>query len=87
METRLRTGRQCSVPSTDNEGNFFLRLCAQAALRPIQSTIQRIQGALTLGGKGTERESDHPPPSSAEVKNAMSHTHTQPIRLHGVVLS
>jgi len=34
------------------------------------------------GGKA-----DHSPPSSAEVKNAWSYTSTNPICLHGVVLS
>jgi hypothetical protein len=33
------------------------------------------------------READHSAPSSAEVKNALSYTSTQSIRLNGVVLS
>jgi len=33
------------------------------------------------------RESDHSPPSGAEVNNAWSYTSTPPIGLHGVVLS
>jgi len=32
------------------------------------------------------READHSPPSSAEVKNAWSHTSTPAIRLYSVVL-
>jgi len=32
-------------------------------------------------------ETDHSPPSSAEVKNAWSYTSTTPVRLRGVVLS
>jgi hypothetical protein len=36
--------------------------------------------------KRPEREADHSPPSSAEVKNAWSYTSTTKIRLHGVVL-
>jgi hypothetical protein len=32
------------------------------------------------------RETDHSPPSSAEVKNALSCTFTPPIHLHRVVL-
>jgi hypothetical protein len=32
------------------------------------------------------READHPPPSSAEVKNECSYASTPPVRLHGVVL-
>jgi hypothetical protein len=36
--------------------------------------------------KRPEREVDHSPLSSAEVKNARSCTSTPPIRLYGVVL-
>jgi hypothetical protein len=43
--------------------------------------------ALSLGVKRSEREADHSPPSSAEVKNASSYTSTPPIRIHGMVLS
>jgi hypothetical protein len=39
-----------------------------------------------LWGRRPGRETDHSPPSSAEVKNAWSYTSTSPIRLHGVVL-
>jgi len=45
------------------------------------------RGALSLGVKQLGHEADHSPPSSAEVKNAWSYTSTQPICLHGVVLS
>jgi hypothetical protein len=38
------------------------------------------------GVKQPEREADHSPPSSVEVKNAWSYTSTPPVRLHGVVL-
>jgi hypothetical protein len=39
------------------------------------------------GVKWPEREADHSPPSTAEVKNAWSYTSTPSIRLHGVVPS
>jgi hypothetical protein len=39
------------------------------------------------GVKQSGHETDHSPPSSAEVKNAWSYTSTHPIRLHGVVLN
>jgi len=42
---------------------------------------------LVLGVKRPVRETDHSPPSSAEIKNAWSYTPTSPTRLHGVVLS
>jgi len=43
--------------------------------------------AITPKVKGPDREVDHSPPSSSEVKNAWSYTSTPPIRLHGVVLN
>jgi hypothetical protein len=49
--------------------------------------IQCVPGDFFLGVKRPGRETDHSPPSSAEVKNAWSYTSTPPIRLHGVVLS
>jgi hypothetical protein len=39
-----------------------------------------------MGMKWTGCEVDHPPQSSAEVKNAWSYTSTPAMRLHGVVL-
>jgi len=45
-------------------------------------------GAPSLGVKQPGCETDHSPPSNAEVKkNAWSYTSTPAIRLHGVVLS
>jgi hypothetical protein len=35
----------------------------------VQFSVQRVQGAVSFGVKLQERESDHSPPSSAEVKN------------------
>jgi hypothetical protein len=37
-------------------------------LGPIQPPIQWVPGALSLGVKLPEREADHSPPSSAEIK-------------------
>jgi hypothetical protein len=51
-----------------------------------QPPIQWVPGVLSLGVKRPGSEADHSPPSSAEVKNAWSHTSTPPIHLHGVVL-
>jgi hypothetical protein len=39
------------------------------------------------GVKQPGRESDHSPPSSAEVENAWSYTSTPPMRFHGVGLN
>jgi hypothetical protein len=49
--------------------------------------IQWVPGALSQRVKRPKRETDHSPPSSAEVKNAWNYTSTLPIRLHGVVLN
>jgi hypothetical protein len=46
------------------------------ALGPTQPPIQWVPGALSLGVKRPEREADHLPPSSAEVKNAWSYAST-----------
>jgi hypothetical protein len=51
-----------------------------------QPPIQWVPGALSLGIKRPGRETDHSPPSSAEVKEC-NYTYTPPIRLHGTVLS
>jgi hypothetical protein len=64
---------------------FRLYLCT--ALGPIHPPIQWVPGALSLGVKQPVREADHPPPSSAEVKECVKIYLHFPIRLHGVVLS
>jgi hypothetical protein len=51
----------------------------------LASYLMGTRGSLP-GEKRPEREADHSPPSSAEVKNAWSYTSTPPIHLHGVVL-
>jgi hypothetical protein len=56
-------------------------------LRPTQPTIQWAPGALSLGVKRPGHEADHSPPSSAEVKNALSCTSTPPLHLSEVVLT
>jgi ribosomal protein L24E len=43
--------------------------------------------ALSLGAKEPERETDHSPPSSAEVKECVELYLHSPIRLLGVMLS
>jgi hypothetical protein len=45
------------------------------------------QGMLCLRVKRPEREADHSPPSSSEIKNAWNDTSTPPTHLHGVVRS
>jgi hypothetical protein len=68
-------------------GIFLLTTANRQVLRPTQSPIQRVTGALSLGVKWSGCEDDHSPPSSAEVRNAWSYISSPPIRLYGVVLS
>jgi len=49
---------------------------SRTALGPTQRPMQWVPGALSLGVKRPGRETDHSPPSSAEVKNAWSYTST-----------
>jgi hypothetical protein len=73
--------------SRQGMGIFLSTTASRAVLGPTQPPIQCVPGALSLGVKPPARETDHSPPSSAEVKNAWSYTSTLAIRLHGVVLS
>jgi hypothetical protein len=52
-----------------------------------QPPTQRVLGDLSLVVKRQGREADNSPPSSAEVKNALSYTSIPPVRLHSVILS
>jgi hypothetical protein len=47
---------------------FLFTIMSRTALGPTQPPIQWVPGALSLGVKQLGREADHPPPSSAEVK-------------------
>jgi hypothetical protein len=54
---------------------------------PTQPPIQWVPRALSLGLKRPEREADHSPPSSAEVKECVELYLHSPIRLHEQMLS
>jgi hypothetical protein len=47
---------------------FLFNTASRTALEPTQPPIQWVPGALSLGVKQADREADHSPPSSAEVK-------------------
>jgi hypothetical protein len=49
-------------------GIFLFITASRTALGPTQPPIQWVPGPLSLGVKRPEREADHSPPSSAEVK-------------------
>jgi hypothetical protein len=55
---------------------FFSSPLRPQALGPTQPPIQWVPVALSLVVKWPEREADHSPPSSAEVKNAWRYTYT-----------
>jgi hypothetical protein len=71
----------------DKDGISFFSSESRPGLGPTQPSIQWLPGAVTPGLKQPEREVDHSPPFSAEVKKAWSYTSTAQIRLHGVVLN
>jgi hypothetical protein len=52
--------------------------CRSDWLRPTQPPIQWVLEALSPGVKRTEREVDHSPPTSTEVKKTWIHTSTPP---------
>jgi hypothetical protein len=56
-------------------------------LRPTQPPIQWVLGALSLGLKRPDREADHTPLPSVEVKECVYLYLNSPIRLNGVALS
>jgi hypothetical protein len=64
---------------------FFL--FARPDLGPTRPPIQWVPGTVTVGAKRPRCEASHPPPYSAEVKNAWSYTFTSRRRLHGVMLN
>jgi hypothetical protein len=49
-------------------GIFLFTTASRKALVPTQPPMQGVPGDLSLGVKRPEREADHSPPSSAEVK-------------------
>jgi hypothetical protein len=55
-------------------GIFLFTTASSPALGPTQPLIQWVSGVLSLAVKRPGRESDHSPPSSAEVKNSWSYT-------------
>jgi hypothetical protein len=61
------------------QANFVYSAASSLALRPNQSAVQWVQGAIFRGGlKWPWREADHRPPSSVEVKNVELYIHSPP---------
>jgi hypothetical protein len=58
--------------------NFFVSTSSRQALGLTQSPIQWLPGALSPTVKLSEREADHSPPASAEVKKIWLYIFTRP---------
>jgi hypothetical protein len=58
--------------------NFLFSKSSRPALRSTQPPIQWVPGALSPGIMRPEREVDHSPPTSAEVKKMWIYTSTPP---------
>jgi hypothetical protein len=64
-----------SIPSRGRD-SFLFATASRSSLGSTQPTVCLVPGALSVGVKRPGREADHLPPSSAEVKNALSYTST-----------
>jgi hypothetical protein len=73
--------------SRQGQEMLLFTIASRTALGPTQLLIQWVPGAVSLGVKRPDREADHSPPSSAEIKECVELYLYSPIRLHGVVLS
>jgi hypothetical protein len=60
--------RGSRVDSWQGLGIFLFTTASRTSLEPTQPRIQGVPGSLSLGVKRPDRETDHSPPSSAEVK-------------------
>jgi hypothetical protein len=78
-------GSRVRIPA--GPGNFSLHHRVQNGSGAHPASYRMGTRGFFLGVKRPARETDHSPPSSAEVKNAWSCTSTPPVHLHDVVLS
>jgi hypothetical protein len=75
----LRAGRPRGRSSSPGRvKNFRFSMSSRPALGSTQPHLQRVPGALSPGIKRPEREADHSPPTSAEVKKMWICTPTSP---------
>jgi hypothetical protein len=84
--TQLRSGRP-EFFSRQGQEIFLSTTASRPALGPTQSSIQWVPASFSPGVKRPDREADHSPASSADVKNTRSYTSIPPISIHGVVLN
>jgi hypothetical protein len=66
---------------------FLTSSLHKQALGPHKASHRMGNGGSSPEVKWPGRESDHSPPSSAEVKNTWGYTSTPSIRIHGVVFN
>jgi hypothetical protein len=79
--------RRLSSSGNYQQGKKYSQLYSvQTGSKYTQLRIQRTQDALSLGEKRQEREADHSPPSTAEVKNGGA-IPPLPICINGEVLN
>jgi hypothetical protein len=81
ISTRIRAGRP-EFDYRQRQGYFLFATACRPTLGPTLIPIQWVAGVKRL-----ECEADHSPPSSAEVNNAWSYTSSDPLPLHGAVLT
>jgi hypothetical protein len=84
LSTERPRGRSSSPGGINN---FHFSISSRPALGSIQPPIQWVPGDISPGVKRHEREADHSPPTSAEVKKTWIHYIHSPIRLHSVVFN
>jgi hypothetical protein len=62
-------------------GSRIISISSSLALRPTQSPVPWVQGALSPGVKQQGRKADHSPPATAEVKRMCINTAAIPYPL------
>jgi hypothetical protein len=67
---------QYSDQTTDWTTEYRLTTATRIFFFATQPPMQWVSGALSLGVEWPDREAEHSPPSSAQVKNAWSYTST-----------
>jgi hypothetical protein len=75
--TRIWAGQQ-GFDSQQGQEIFLLATTSRIVLGPSQPPIQWVLGAISLGVKWMGNETDHSPPSNAEVKKEWHYSSTPP---------
>jgi hypothetical protein len=68
------TAEESGFDSQHEQDILIFSTASRSAVVPIKLPIQWIPGAVASGVKTSEREADHSPSSSAEVKNSFGYT-------------